>query len=726
MNKFINLVMLVGSLFMAQSMMGMEKLRPIEKPAVIPSDSDSISGNHLLKGVTVIGNKGKHFQMQSSQGLVSLDRHYLESHFSGSLMQSLNHLPGVRAMNIGSGQSKPMIRGLGFNRMVVAQDGIKHESQQWGEEHGLEIDQFDIDRIEIIKGPSALLYGSDAIGGVISLYSNFIPVDPFSATINLYGRSNNESIGLSTKVEGRKNHFYYKGNMTLINYADSKVPTDSIEYFSYWVKLKNQRLRNTAGNERDGSILLGYINDGFIANLRVADSYARSGFFANAHGLEVRLSSIDYDRSFRDIDLPCQSVNHLMIVNHTQYNKGDWSFEANLAYQNNLRKELAEPVSHGYMPKPEGTLERRFNKSTYTFDLGLHWHIGESNVLNAGVNNEWQHNRRGGWGFVIPDFHTFSTGFYAFDKYTASNNLILNAGLRYDFNRTRVKSYRDWYKTPVNEGMDSIFMERSGETLRRFNSLTWSAGVNYSLGEWVFKANVGKGFRIPIPMELGADGINYQVFRYEKGNNNLSPEESYQFDFGINRDNGIWKIQIDPYINYFPNYIYLNPTPDYAEGLQLYNYTQCRVFRWGLEAQIGWQITDNLSAALQGEYLYANQLSGDKKGFTLPFSVPWSADGEVKYEFSPQNHRENGYVSMNVHVAGDQNRIVPPEKITKGYYTVNFSAGKNFVISNCRLEASLNIDNILDRKYYDHTSYYRLMNIPEPGRMISLILSFKI
>ena len=112
--------------------------------------------------------------------------------------------------------------------------------------------------------------------------------------------------------------------------------------------------------------MAGYAGYNFHTDLRVSDSYSKSGFFANAHGLEVRLSDIDYDHSRRDVDLPYQWVNHLKVLSHTTWRNDHLSAGANLAYQNNLREEHSEPVSHGYMPKPDGSLERRFNKSTYT------------------------------------------------------------------------------------------------------------------------------------------------------------------------------------------------------------------------------------------------------------------------------------------------------------------------------------------------------------------------
>ncbi len=670
-----------------------------------------------LQGVTVTGKSKRDYQMKSSQSSVQVSHDFLETNLAGSLMQTLEGIPGVKAMSIGSGQSKPTIRGLGFNRMVVSENGIKHEGQQWGDDHGLEIDQFTVDHAEVIKGPAALLYGSDAIGGVLSLYTNHVPLSRFEGAVQLFGRTNNEQMGASARIGGKHDRFFYRAHLTLIDYADFKVPTDSIQYYSYWIPLKDQRLRNTAGLERDGSLVFGYSGYHFNTDIHITDSYSKSGFFANAHGLEVRLSDIDYDHSRRDIDLPMQSVNHLNVLSHTTWRDEQWAIEASLSYQNNLRKEQSEPISHGYMPTPWSTMERRFNKSTYSAKLGMKVQPGEHHTISAGINTEYQHNRRSGWGFIIPDFETFSFGGYVFDKYSVSERLILNAGLRYDYAQTHIHSYHDWYKTPV--GNDSVYKERSADIHRHFNSLTWSAGVNYNVGHWVIKANVGKSFRVPIPKELGADGINYHIFRYERGRSSLDPEESYQLDAGINWSNDVLNIQVDPYVNFFPNYIYLNPTSEYVEGLQLYHYTQAKVLRYGFEAQVNYAITTHWEAELKGEYLYAEQKSGEKKGYTLPFSTPWSAEAGVKYSF---NWRGEGFLGMNVHIVGAQNEIVPPEKPTDGYWTLNAAAGKHFSLGKNTVKVALHADNLLNKRYYDHTSYYRLIDVPEPGRNLSLMV----
>ena len=158
------------------------------------------------------------------------------------------------------------------------------------------------------------------------------------------------------------------------------------------------------------------------------------------------------------------------------------------------------------------------------------------------------------------------------------------------------------------------------------------------------------------------------------------------------------------------------------EGLQLYQYRQAKVFRWGFEAQANYQFSSHWEAELKGEYLYARQRSGEKKGYTLPFSTPWSADATLKYKF---NWQGEGFVSVNAQLVGAQNEIVPPEKTTDGHFTLNASAGKHFPIGNTMLKLAVHADNLLNRRYYDHTSYYRLIDVPEPGRNVSVMLGWE-
>ncbi len=689
----------------------------------------SVSAQHVqdsvrLKEIVVKGVDSQSIRMRSSLNVSRINNDYMRENLSGSLMQTLKQIPGVKAMSIGSGQSKPAIRGLGFNRLIVAENGIKHEGQQWGEDHGLEISQFGIESIDVVKGPASLMYGSDAIGGVINLKTNTLPLERFEGETGVFSRTNNESIGIYSNLRGRRERFFYRIDLSWLDYADYKVPVDSIQYYSYYFRLKDKKLRNTAGNERSGGVTLGWSERSFRTTFSVSDLYAKNGFFANAHGLEIRLSEIDYDSSSRDVDLPYHLVNHFKLTNLTTWYLGESRLEGRFAYQNNLRKEFSEAVSHGYMPIPPDSLEREFRKHTYSGAFDYHFAPIDRNEIIAGISAEHQNNRRDGWGFIIPDFRMSTFGVFLSDRVRLQDNLILSAGIRFDRTIIETDAYEDWFKTPVENG-DSIYKQRSELLTRTFNSLTWSAGVNYSTGNWSLKANIGKSYRAPIAKELSSDGINYHIFRYEKGDDSLSAEESYQLDAGINWDNSGLKIAFEPYLNYFPNYIYLNPTSAYNEGLQVYYYTQNKVIRYGFELLANYRITEQLEAEATTEYLYAEQRSGEKKGYGLPFSPPWSSVFSLKYTPFGDIAGGKGFFTIQYRITGKQDRIVPPEKPTGGYQILSASAGKEFRLGKQILQINVQGENLLNKKYYDHTGYYRLIDVPEPGRSFTASINLK-
>jgi iron complex outermembrane receptor protein len=695
----------------------------------VPSVSavDSIRGTVTeggsLQEIVVSGNSSKKdIQMRSALNTVGAGQTFIEKNFSGSLMKTLSRLPGVKSMNVGSGESKPIIRGLGFNRVVVTENGIKHEGQQWGDDHGLETDQFLVESAEVVKGPAALNYGSDAIGGVINLQSDALPDRRFAGGAKIFARSNNMSVGAAAGIRGRSGRFWYKANATAVDYGDYRVPIDSIQYYSYYIKLKDNLLRNTAGREYDGSILLGYADDRLKSYIRLSDVNSKSGFFANAHGIEVRLSQIDYDKSRRDIDLPCHKSNHLSLSSRTEWKWSGGTVEGDLSYQNNRQEELSEPISHGYMPIPPDSLERRFDKDTFSGNVNVRMRLG-SHTLRVGLSGQYQQNSRGGWGFILPDFEQLTYGTYVSDRFIVNDGLVLSAGVRCDFGHVDVHSYRDWYATPADSGGEE-YLERSSELNRSFSSFTFSFGLNKSFGSWIVKANAGKSFRMPTAKELGADGVNYSIFRYERGNAALNPEQSYQIDAGIVCETSSFDVEVTPFVNYFPNYIYLNPKSDFVEGLQLYNYTQSKVLRWGFEVEATYRFLRHFEASLGGEYIYARQLSGEKKGYTLPFSTPWSARFGLKYKFLSPADTYVGDVLAEWLVVGRQGEVVPPEEPTAGYQLLNVSLSRVFRFGKNSLRATLNCENLLGKRYFDHTGYYRLIGVPEPGRNISIMLGW--
>lgn len=691
-----------------------------------------------LAEVEIRENFAEKREQEESMNVETVKRDFILKNLGGSLMKSLERLPGVKTIGIGSGQSKPLIRGMGFNRVVVVDKGMKHEGQQWGADHGLEIDQYATREVEIIKGAASFVYGSDAIAGIIDTKPSLLPfVNSFGGSIDLTGKTNNAFYGTSVNLYGRNKHWFFDSRITYQNYGDYNVPTDSVYVYDYAVALKNGFLRNTAGRETDLHLSTGYVNEKFRSIFFVSNINNKSGFFANAHGLEPRrVDAALHDASSRDILMPSQQVNHFKIINRTDYQIGVHQFKVDLGFQHNFRQEFSPYVNHGYMPpiypsnrNVPSNLEREFDKRVYAANFKDLINF-EKHELNFGLNTEYQDNKISGWSFLVPAFRQFTQGAFVYDKYKVSDEILLHGALRYDFGSISMDKYNDWFLSPiVANGVETTqYLMRANDLTRNFNSFVYSLGMNFARDKFSLKWNLGKSFRMPIAKELGANGVNYHYFSYEKGNPNLSPEVSYQADLGLSYKTQNLSIDFSPFYNYFPNYIYLNPTAlhdyDYGAGNQVFEYAQSKVMRYGAEFQIKAKLIKNLSVETLAEYLFAKQLSGDKKGYVLPFSPPPSVLFNLSYSKDFGSTFKESYLSIDYRLTSRQNNIVPPEKKTAGYGIVNMQAGTKIDVGGREISINLQAQNLLDKKYLNHTSFYRLIELPEAGR--NLILSLNI
>lgn len=691
-----------------------------------------------LQEVVVTDNYSETRKKEESLNIEIVNDDYLKQNLGGSLMNSLERLPGVTTIDIGSGQSKPVIRGLGFNRVVVVENNIKHEAQQWGADHGLEIDQYAIDNIEVIKGPASLMYGSDAIGGVIDMKNRKLPAEnSFGGTIDLSGKTNNDFMGTSISLYGRKKWFFANVRATILGYGDYKVPTDSVDIYSYRAALHKNHLRNTAGKEQNLHFSFGIIQKRFQSKFYISNVNSTSGFFANVHGLDPRNVDTDlHDKSSRDIQYPYQTVNHIKAINSSFYRWEKLKLDFDFGFQRNFRKEWSQYVQHGYMPAAfpdtlefNPDLERQFNKYVNSGNLKFLYHLNDKTQLNFGLNSEYQVNQINGRGFIIPAYKQLQIGSFAFAKHNFSDESLIQAGFRYDYGIIVTAEYDDWFPSPVVENGDSTmqYLQRAGNINRSFSNFTWSVGYNYNPGKWQYKLNIGKSFRMPIAKELAANGVNYHHFSYEVGNSDLSPEISYQFDAGIEYSAKRFAIGTTPFLNYFSNYIYLNPTSEhdrlYGNGNQVFYYTQSKVFRYGAELHAHYKLLKSLQLGIIGEYVYSEQISGEKNGFTLPFSPPTSGIFNIKYHSQKITFVENAYISLDYRITAPQNNIIPPEETTDGFQIFNLGFGGDIILKNQIVTISMQVQNLLNTKYFNHTSYYRLINVPEPGRNFILNIS---
>ncbi|GGF40013.1 hypothetical protein GCM10011339_30670 [Echinicola rosea] len=498
----------------------------------------------------VVIDQAEMIKRESSNSIELVKQDFIRENRGGSLMKSLERVPGISTIGIGSGASKPLIRGLGFNQVMVVENGIKHEGQQWGADHGLEVDQYAADQVMIIKGPASFKYGSDAIAGVVDIREKLPPTkEGVDGSIELGGRSNNAWLGGSANVVARKDNWFAEGRFTMAEYGDFKVPTDSVFVYDFGVALHEGQMRNTAGKEQNFSGRIGYLGAHFRNTLSVSRVYTKSGFFANAHGLEPRqVDAALHDKSSRDILLPFQEVSHTKIINKASYAAGKQFLQLDLAYQRNDRKEWSQYVNHGYMPPVypaempyPATQERAFDKEVFSINLKDELFL-DKHELMVGLTGEYQRNEIGGWGFLIPAYDQFSFGLYAIEKYQLNPEWRFTAALRYDRSTIDIEEYRDWFPSVIDatEATPADYLYRAEDFRREFDNMVWAMGVNFAPGDLSLKANLGTSFRMPIAKELAANGVNYHYFRYEKGNADLDPEQSLQLDFGAELKKEKW------------------------------------------------------------------------------------------------------------------------------------------------------------------------------------------
>ena len=674
---------------------------------------------------------------EESLNVAIVNSSFIQRNLGGSLMQSLQRIPGVKTISIGSGGSKPLIRGLSFNQVIVVENGIKHEGQQWGADHGLEIDQYAVNRVEIIKGPSSFIYGSDAIGGAVNIKPVPLPAkNVLGGSVDLTGKSNNQQFGGSLNLFGRNEKWFFDTRITVMDYGDYRVPTDTVQVYNYAVPLYKNHLRNTAGREFDWHASTGYVSEKLKSILYVSNIYSKSGFFANAHGLEPRnVDTALHDKSSRDILMPFQEVTHTKISNTTSFQLGTHQLETQLGFQKNFRREYSHYVNHGYMPPiypadmyaPQN-LERQYDKEVFSVAIKDEFSI-QTHQFTVGFNGEQQQNEINGWSFLIPAFKQANAGLFVYDKMKLNDLWLLHGAVRLDYGRIEMKQYTDWFPSEITENGQTTteYLKRSEELTRTFKSFNWSAGVNYNPGQWSLKANLGTSFRMPIAKELASNGVNYHYFRFEKGDPDLAAERSYQLDLGMEWRSNKWSVQLSPFFNYFPNYIYLNPTSQhdiyYGAGNQVFEYEQSKVMRYGGELQTRYQFTPQLSGEILAEYLYSEQLSGSKKGYTLPFSPPASVLFGLNY--SPEiKYLRDTYFSIDYRYTAAQNQIVPPEKKTASSHVFNLALGTKIKAIQQDFMLSLQVQNVFNTKYLNHTSFYRLIELPEASR--NIIVSIKI
>lgn len=644
---------------------------------------------------------------------------------STNLIDALTGIPGVEQMSTGPNISKPVIRGLGYNRLITLNNGMKQEGQQWGDEHGIEIDEYSIDRVEIIKGPGSLLYGSDGIAGVL----NFLPPKPphegktITQFISNY-QSNNNLIGYSLSNAGNSKGFHWLGRF-------------SNKYAGNYSNKYDGKVYNTGFQEYNGNLSLGLTKSNGHFNLSVNSYNTKLGI---AEGERNELGNFIYEdtqgkehvvpedvlRSYQ-LGIPYQIVNHFSIASNNLFRLNKGTINIDIGYQNNRRKEFEEaedPDEYGlYL-----ALNTLNYNARYNIEKIKGWET------SVGIGGIAQFNKNMGEEFLIPDYQLFDIGAFVFTQ-KSFNGFTLAGGLRFENQNIRTFDlFLDEDGEPT-ENPDDDSELKFAHFSKHHNGLSGSIGMSYQLSNTsTLKFNFSNGFRAPNIAELASNGKHEGTFRYEIGNQNLKSEFSHQLDLAYSRNSEHVSLDISPFINFVDNYIFIEKLKD-AEGNDIYpdpedlspafEYRAGNATLWGGEIYLDvhphpldWLHIENAFSFVRG--VQNNQSDSTRY---LPFIPAPHYRGGLKAQFKDLTaYVSDFYVKFNVDHYFAQNKIYSAyetESPTTAYTLLSAGIGASFNVFNKKdfISLYLNGENLADVAYQHHLSRLKYAPInPVTGR----------
>jgi iron complex outermembrane recepter protein len=620
---------------------------------------------------------------------------------SSNIIESLTKIGGVSTLSTGPAISKPVIRGLGYNRVLTINDGVRQEGQQWGDEHGIEVDEASVNKIELLKGPASIIYGSDAMAGVVNIITN-VPVqnNTIKANISSNFQSNNTLKTLNANVGGNKNGFNWNVYSSNKVAADYKNKYDGRVYNSKFNEHNIGGYAGYNGNWGYSHILLSNFNlkAGLIEGERDADGYFIKPV---AGGGDTRATEADFKSSTPQI--PYQHIRHFKIAtdNSIKLNKNRLAF--NIGFQQNQREEFGNIDD----------LDERslfFDLKTITYTAQFHFAEYKGWKTSLGINGMQQNNTNKGVEQLIPDYNLFDIGAYAYTQKTIKHTTI-SGGVRYDSRNVDTKNL-----------LDGSSIKATGFT-KSFSNFSGSMGVASQVSEKLnLKFNAARGFRAPSIPELASNGAHEGTIRYEYGDVNLKSETSLQLDGGLEYNAEHISFGITAFLNSFNNFIFYNKVASAGGGDSLVNvngdmltafkFSQRKASLAGFEATVDihphpldWLHIQNTFSLVSGTLKEA--IEGSKN---LPFIPAPKLVTEFRSDFKSLNAViKNFYAKVELDNTFTQNNIFTAydtETKTTGYTLLNAGAGADFFSKKGKQLFTLNFSaiNIADVAYQNHLS----------------------
>ena len=641
---------------------------------VHPSDSTDVFFRHLkLNELVVTGVTGDTKLKNSTAPISIVSGKELRQTTSTNIIDAIAKQPGVSQITTGSGISKPIIRGLGYNRIIVMNEGVRQEGQQWGDEHGIEIDPQNVNSVEILKGPASLMYGSDAMAGVLILHgSPILPEGEMKATISTEYQTNNGLFDYSLNFAGHQKAFVWDGRFT-----DKMAHAYKNKYDGY--------VPGSQFKERAARLMLGFNEAWGHSHLTGSVFHQTPSIVEGERDEETgELECASDDVKTYSKALPFQQIWHYKAVWDNSFNLPKGWLKAVFGYQQNQRQEFEDSADD---------YELFFKLHTLTYDIRYLSQEWNGWKMAGGVNGMWQQSLNLGEVSLIPEYKLFDIGGYATISKTM-DNVTLNGGLRYD-NR-----HIDFHS-------------------RNFGSVSGSIGAVWNVCQHTnLRLNIARGFRAPNMSELGSDGIHEGTLRYEIGNPDLKPEYSWQADLGLDFSSEYISAQVALFINRIENYIFSERINEIIEeGFRTYQYTQGDARLLGFEAGFDFHPIHRVHFQNTFSYVDAQQINASEDAKYLPMTPAPRWTSELKYEITHHGHTtfNNAYVALGLECNLAQNhyyKVDDTETRTPSYTLLSLSAGTDLNIHKKKVaELYITADNLLDCAYQNHLSRLKYCDI---------------
>jgi putative tonB dependent receptor len=684
-------------------------------PAVNPYKVVMQEEVNQLAGTTLIGHVAKPVTAS-----VAIDKPKLQQKSGEELAKVLTTVAGVSMIQTGATIAKPVIHGLHSNRILILNNEVRQEGQQWGADHAPEIDPAVADKITVIKGADAVRYGSDALGGVVVIAPNQLPYGDglhgqLSPSFASNGRKSATTLKLESGLPGLL-HWAWRVQGTLKRSGD--------------IHTADYMLNNTAAAEANFSAAIGMRQEAGSAELFYSRYENESGVFYGSHigNLDDLLARFEIGRPLTtypfsySIEAPKQKViHHLLKAKAYYFLPFGGKLTAQYAFQKDIRQEFSvRRLDRTRIPALNMWLTTHLAEVFWENMDTQHW----KTLVGGSFSLQDNYNQPGtGVVPVIPNFASVGYGAFAIEKYH-KDNWNAEAGLRYD------------YKYLSADGYDMYSQRYGGE--HDFHNITYSLG-----GAWqatphtALSSNIGVAWRAPQVNELYSSGLHHGAGTYNLGEASLSPETGAKWITSLSYthpERGIY-LTADAYVQLIKNYIYDYPTGEtrtlFSGVYPIFQYTQAdalfrgvdidaslRLAQWGAFAQ-------RLSYGLRGSVVFANELKTDRY---FPFIPAPRLSQSLEWKAQPKGLFQTLEASIGHTFVAKQTRFEPSQELVAttpdAYHLFEAAIGGTIAIADQQtLSVRLSCENLFNQLYKEYTNRFRYY-AHDLGRNVYLRLNY--